>query len=97
MIEVLKGFPEKVLALTCMGHVTKRDYETVLIPTVQEALQQQGRSASITRLAPTFQESNPVRFGRISRLGWNSFFAGSASPWLPTLIGFGTRFTPSVS
>ena len=37
MIEVLKGFPTKVLAFACKGHVTKRDYETVLIPAVGDA------------------------------------------------------------
>ena len=43
MIEVLKGFPKKVLAFACKGRVTRRDYETVLIPAVQEALQQGGK------------------------------------------------------
>ncbi len=32
MIEALKEFPTKVLAFACKGHVTKHDYETVLIP-----------------------------------------------------------------
>ena len=43
MIEALKGFPTKVLAFACKGHVTKRDYETVLIPAVTEALKQEGK------------------------------------------------------
>lgn len=43
MIEALKGFPTKVLAFACEGHVTKRDYETVLIPAVADALKQPGK------------------------------------------------------
>lgn len=43
MIEALKGFPSKVLAFACKGHVTRHDYETVLIPAVEEAFKQQGK------------------------------------------------------
>jgi hypothetical protein len=43
MIEALKEFPARVLAFACKGHVTKRDYETVLIPAVEEALKQPGK------------------------------------------------------
>ena len=43
MIETLKGFPPKVLVFSWRGHVTKRDYETVLIPAIEEALKQQGK------------------------------------------------------
>lgn len=38
MIEILSGFPTTVLAFSCKGQVTTRDYETVLIPTVEDAL-----------------------------------------------------------
>jgi len=39
MIELLKGFPENVVAIACRGHVTREDYDTVLIPAVDRALQ----------------------------------------------------------
>ena len=38
MIEALTGFPARVLAFACKGHVTKGDYETVLVPAVTSAL-----------------------------------------------------------
>ena len=38
MIEMLKGFPENALAVACRGKITRRDYETVLIPAVEAAL-----------------------------------------------------------
>jgi hypothetical protein len=38
MIERLAGFPENVVAFACHGQVTRRDYETALVPTVELAL-----------------------------------------------------------
>ena len=40
MIEALPNFPPNVLAFACKGHVTRDDYETVLVPAVEKALQQ---------------------------------------------------------
>ena len=54
MIEALKGFPTKVPAFTCKGHVTKRDYESVLIPAVNEALQQRGKLRLYYQIDPDF-------------------------------------------
>jgi hypothetical protein len=39
MITLLAGFPENVLAVKCEGHVTRKDYEGVLIPAAIQALQ----------------------------------------------------------
>lgn len=39
MIELLKGFPDDVVAVHCSGQVTRKDYDTVLIPAVEKALQ----------------------------------------------------------
>ena len=38
MITRLSGFASDVVAVACSGHVTRSDYETVLIPTVEAAL-----------------------------------------------------------
>jgi SpoIIAA-like len=38
MIEVLEGFGDNIAASACHGHVTKADYETVLIPDIEEKL-----------------------------------------------------------
>lgn len=43
MIEILKDFPPKVLGCVCKGHVSKHDYESVLIPAVEEALKRPGK------------------------------------------------------
>lgn len=39
MIRLLPGFPDNVLALACEGQVTRQDYEIVLIPAAEAALQ----------------------------------------------------------
>jgi hypothetical protein len=59
MIDALKGFPTKVLAFACKGHVTKRDYETVLIPAVEEALKQKGKVRLYYRIDPDFSGIEP--------------------------------------
>ena len=38
MITRFSGFASDVVAVACSGHVTRSDYETVLIPTVEAAL-----------------------------------------------------------
>jgi hypothetical protein len=38
MIEILRDFPETVIAVAATGRVTKKDYEEVLVPRVREAL-----------------------------------------------------------
>ena len=59
MIEPLKGFPGKVVAFACKGHVTKRDYETVLIPAVREALKQPGKLRLYYQIDPDFSGIEP--------------------------------------
>lgn len=38
MIEQLPDFPDNVVGVACEGHVTREDYETVLVPAVEAAL-----------------------------------------------------------
>jgi stage II sporulation SpoAA-like protein len=38
MIELLKGFPDNVVAISVHGEVTRQDYDDVLIPAVEKRL-----------------------------------------------------------
>jgi hypothetical protein len=38
MIEILKNFPDNVIALSCKGQVTKEDYDGILVPAILKAL-----------------------------------------------------------
>ena len=49
MIEVLKDFPDNVIAFACHGHVTKADYETVLIPDIEDKLKSAQKGAGLHR------------------------------------------------
>ena len=54
MIEQLKDFPENVLAFVCHGHISKADYEAVLIPAVEKALKKQDKVRLYYETAPDF-------------------------------------------
>lgn len=41
MIEQLSGFPENVLGLRISGHVTREDFQTVVIPVVEAAFKRE--------------------------------------------------------
>ena len=46
MIEALKDFPDNVIAIACHGHVTRADYETVLVPDIEDKLSRHKRCGS---------------------------------------------------
>ena len=47
MIEALKDFPDNVIAIACHGHVTKADYETALIPDIEDKLSSEKKGADL--------------------------------------------------
>ena len=59
MIEALSGFPSGVLAFTCRGRVTRRDYEAVLIPAVEAALKVHRRLRLYYQVGPGFEAIEP--------------------------------------
>jgi len=54
MIRLLTGFPDNVLAVACEGHVTRRDYEDVLIPAMTAALQRHPKLRVYYEVMPQF-------------------------------------------
>jgi hypothetical protein len=59
MIEALKGFPDNVVALACEGHVTREDYETVLVPIVEAALKQHDKIRLYYQIGADFEGIDP--------------------------------------
>jgi SpoIIAA-like len=59
MIEALKDFPENVVAVACKGHVTRRDYETVLVPIVEKALGQHKKIRLYYQIGSDFEGIDP--------------------------------------
>jgi hypothetical protein len=58
-IEPLPGFPEGVLAFARHGHVTKSDYDTVLVPAVKRALTAQKKLRPYYEMAADFTGLEP--------------------------------------
>jgi hypothetical protein len=54
MIEPLTGFPNNVLAFACHGRVTRQDYETVLIPSVEATLKAHEKVGLYYEVGPDF-------------------------------------------
>jgi hypothetical protein len=59
MIEALKDFPGNVVAVACEGHVTRRDYETVLVPTVEAALSKHKKIRLYYQIGADFKGIDP--------------------------------------
>jgi hypothetical protein len=54
MIRLLSGFPENVLAVACEGRVTREDYDRVLIPAMNAALQKHQKLRLYYEVTPQF-------------------------------------------
>ena len=59
MIEHLSDFPGNVIAFACKGNVTRRDYETVLVPVVESALKQHDKVRLYYQIDPDFSGIEP--------------------------------------
>ena len=54
MIERLANFPDNVVAIVCKGRVTKADYDSVLVPAVQDAFDKHDKVRIYYEIAPEF-------------------------------------------
>ena len=75
MIEVLKDFPDNVAAFACRRHLTKTDYETVLIPVIEDKLKRHKKLRAYTEIAPDFAAGiEPGAFWEETRFGFSHLF-----------------------
>ena len=99
MIEKLKGFPANVLAFACRGQVTRRDYDSVLIPAVEAALKGHDKVRLYYETGPDFIgiEAGAVledfKVG-VEHLGrWERVALVSDVEWIRTAVrAFGFRY-----
>jgi len=88
MIEALEGFPKNVLAFVCHDHVTRQDYEAVLIPAVTNALQENEKVRLYYETAVDFEgidagavwEDAKVGFSHLQR--WERFAVVTDVEWI---------------
>ena len=74
MIELLKGFPDNITAFACHDHVTKSDYETVLIPDFEDRLGRHKRVRLYCEVAPDFVGIDPGAVWEDTKFGVSHFF-----------------------
>src|SRR5512135_3708891 len=73
MIEVLPGFPDNVAAFACHGQLTKGDYETVLIPHIEEKLTRHKKLRAYSEVATDFS-GDPGAYWEDVKFGFSHFF-----------------------
>ena len=60
MIEALKDFPDNISAFACHEHLTRADYETVIIPADRRQTDSAQKAAGLTlRSRPTYAGVEP--------------------------------------
>jgi hypothetical protein len=73
MIELLKGFPDNVVAVSCKGRVTKGDYDNVLVPTVDKALKMHDKMRLYYEAGPEFGGIDPSAAWEDFKIGMEHF------------------------
>lgn len=73
MIEVLEGFGDDVGAYACHGHVTKADYETVLIPGIAALLKRHDKVRIYYEIADDFDGIDPGAMWEDTKVGVSHF------------------------
>ena len=74
MIEALQGFPENTLAFACHGHVTRTDYEEVLVPAVEKALKEHDKVRLYYQIASDFSGIEPGAVMKDIKVGVEHWF-----------------------
>jgi hypothetical protein len=59
MIEILRNFPDNVIAFSCEGQVTKDDYERILVPAILETLKRHDKIRLFYKTSANFTGYDP--------------------------------------
>ena len=92
MIESIGDLPDNVVAVSCSGHVTRSDYEHVLIPAVNAALKKHDKIRLFYRIGSEFEAIDPgavfedmsVGFSHLSR--WERIAVVTDIAWIRMTI-----------
>ena len=96
MIEQLQGFPENTVAFACHGRVTRTDYETVLVPAVDDAFRKHEKVRLYYQVGSDFEHIGPgaiwtdFRTGLEHWLRWERVAVVTDVEWIRnTMSAFG--------
>ena len=92
MIELLKGFPEGIVAAVAKGRVTRRDYDEILIPAIEAAFGRRPKIRCYYELGGEFSGMDPgaawedfrVGFGHLA--GWERVAVVTDVEWIRLAI-----------
>lgn len=70
MIETLEGFPDNVVACVAKGRITRSDYENVLIPRVEKALDSHKRIRCYYEIGDQYTGIDPGAAWEDMKLGF---------------------------
>ena len=59
MIEIMKNFPDNVIAFSCEGQVKKDDYEEILVPAILETLKRHDKIRLLYKTSADFSGYDP--------------------------------------
>jgi hypothetical protein len=59
VIEILKNFPDNVVAISCSGQVTKEDYDRILVPAILKALKRHEKIGFLYKTSANFTGYDP--------------------------------------
>lgn len=93
MIETLADFPDNVVAVACSGQVTRRDYDTVLVPRVEQALARHAKLRLYYQVGADFAGIDPaamwadfkVGVGHLTR--WERIAVVTDVDWIRHTVG----------
>ncbi|MEZ5996931.1 MAG: STAS/SEC14 domain-containing protein [Hyphomonadaceae bacterium] len=71
MIEPLGDFPANVIAFQCHGHITRADYDAILVPAVEAALKKHDKIRLFYKIGGDFSGITPGAM-------WEDFSVGMA-------------------
>jgi len=94
MIERLLDFPDNVMAFVCHGHVTKEDYDTVLVPAVRRALMNHQKVRLYYQIDPDFSTIDPGAMWEDFKVGvehftrWERMAVVTDVEWIKNTVRF---------
>jgi hypothetical protein len=69
MIEILNNFPDNVIALSCKGQVTQKDYDGILVPAILEALKRHDKIRLLYKTSTDFTGYDPSALWEDLKIG----------------------------
>lgn len=100
MIEALQDFPDNVVAIRCSGHVSKADYDDILVPRVEKAFGDHGKVRVYYEVGPDFSGFEPgamwadFKMGIGHLTGWERVAVVTDIAWLRHSVQFFSFMMP---